>query len=132
MKNAYIIGGKGVISDDMMSKAVKALGLSKATRVSGSTRYETCVEVNKQFSDDMNGDMLCVATGTNFPDALAGGVYASKNSAPLFLVDGKATPLSLSDKQKTYLKAKNAAIFAIFGGKGVVPDDHITEITKNA
>ncbi len=132
VKNAYVIGGEGVISNDMATKAAKALGLFKATRVAGADRFATCVEVNKQFAGDLNGDMICVATGMNFPDALAGGVYAAKNSAPLFLINGNSKTPNLNDAQKAYLKGKNAANITAFGGEGVVPDSHIADIAKNS
>ena len=132
VKNAYVIGGTGVISNDMASKAAKALGLSKAARVAGSTRFLTCVEVNKKFSDVLTGDKICVATGLDFPDALAGGVYAAKNKAPLFLINGLAKTPNLLDEQKAYLKAKSADSITTFGGTNAVPDEHITDIAKNS
>ena len=131
VKNAYIIGGEGVISNDMMKKAGNALGVTPK-RVFGVNRFETCVAVNEQFKDTLNGDMLCVATGMDFPDALAGGVYAALNKAPLFLINGKAKTPNLNDAQKAYLKGKNAATITTFGGEGVVPDSHIADIAKNS
>lgn len=132
VKTAYVIGGSGVISDDMMNKAAKALGLSKATRIAGANRFATCVAVNEKFADVLNGDMLCVATGMDFPDALAGGVYAALNKAPLFLINGKLKTPKLSDEQKTYLKTKAANSITAFGGVGVVPDNHIADIAKSS
>jgi putative cell wall-binding protein len=131
VKNAYVIGGDGVISDDMMNKAANALGLEKATRVSGANRYATCVEVNKEFADVLTGDKLCVATGMDFPDALAGGVYAAKNKAPLFLINGKAAKPNLNKEQTDYLAEKGAGSIAIFGGSGVVSDEHIEDILNS-
>ncbi|MCR5478263.1 MAG: leucine-rich repeat protein, partial [Ruminococcus sp.] len=78
VKNAYVIGGTGVISDDMMKKAGNALGVAP-TRLFGANRFETCIAVNEKFAGVLNGNMLCVATGMDFPDALAGGVYAAIN-----------------------------------------------------
>ncbi|MBQ8119431.1 MAG: leucine-rich repeat protein, partial [Ruminococcus sp.] len=118
VKNAYVIGGEGVISDDMMNKAANALGLAKATRVAGKDRFKTCVAVNETFAGVLKGDMLCVATGMDYPDALAGGVYAAKNKAPLFLINGKAPTLNLNDEQKAYLKTKGASSITAFGGVG--------------
>ena len=131
VKNAYIIGGEGVISNDIMNKAGNALGVTP-TRVFGKDRFATCVAVNEKFADALNGDMLCVATGMDFPDALAGGVYAAINKAPLFLVNGKLKTPKLSDEQKAYLKAKSAAKITTFGGEGAVPDSHIEDIAKNS
>ena len=131
VKNAYVIGGDGVISNDMMKKAGNALGVTPK-RVFGANRFETCVAVNEKFADVLDGDMLCVATGMDFPDALAGGVYAALNKAPLFLINGKAKTPNLNDAQKAYLKGKNAATITTFGGEGVVPDSHIADIAKNS
>ncbi|MBQ8121650.1 MAG: cell wall-binding repeat-containing protein [Ruminococcus sp.] len=130
VKNAYVIGGSGVISDDMMKKAGNVLGVTP-TRVFGANRFETCVAVNEKFKDTLSGDSLCVATGMDFPDALAGGVFAALNKAPLFLINGKVKTLTLSDSQKAYLKTKGAGFIITFGGTGVVPDSHIVDIAKN-
>ena len=132
VKNAYVIGGTSVISDDMATKAANALGLAKATRVAGADRFETCVAVNEKFADVLGGDMLCVATGMDFPDALAGGVYAANNNAPLFLINGKLKTSNLNDKQKAYLIEKKPSSITAFGGTSVVPDDHIEDIAKNS
>lgn len=131
VKNAYVIGGDKVISDDMMNKAAAALGLSKAPRIAGADRFETCVEVNKTFKAFLTGNKLCIATGMDFPDALAGGVYAAKNRSPLFLVNGKAKTPALNDAQKAYLKSVKIDSYAVFGGTGAVPDKHIETIVRN-
>ncbi len=129
VKNAYVIGGTGVISDEMMKKAGDAVGV-KATRVFGKDRFETCVAVNDKFKDVLNGDSICVATGMDFPDALAGGVFAALNKAPLFLVNGKLKTLTLSNTQKAYLKTKAPQKLYVFGGTGAVPDSHVQTVAK--
>ena len=129
VKNAYVIGGAGVISDDMMKKAGDALGVTP-TRVFGENRFETCVAVNEKFADILDGTSICVATGMDFPDALAGGVFAALNKAPLFLVNCKAKSLALSDSQKSYLKTKSPQKLYVFGGTGAVSDSHIQTVAK--
>ena len=124
VSNAYVIGGEGVISDDMMNKAKNALGLDTITRVAGKNRYATCVEVKNKFKDVITGSAVYVAKGLDFPDALAGGVFAAQQKAPLFLADN-----ALTDEQKTYLKTKKADTVYVFGGTGAVPDKLVTEIT---
>lgn len=128
VKNAYVIGGEGVISNDMMKKAGDALGVTPI-RVFGANRFETCVAVNERFADVLDGDMLCVATGMDFPDALAGGVFAALNKAPLFLVNGKSKTLTLSESQKSYLKSKSPQKIYTFGGTGAVPDNHVKVVS---
>ena len=126
IKKAYVIGGSGVISADVMTVAAKALGLkadSTVIRVKGQTKYETCIAVNQKFAGVLTGKAICVATGENFPDALAGGVFAAINKAPLFLAHG-----SLSSEQKSYLKSKAPDTIYIFGGKGAVPVDLVKSV----
>lgn len=130
VKNAYVIGGEGVISNEMADKAAKALGLEKATRIAGKDRFETNLEVNKKFAGDMHGNMVCAATGMDFPDALSGGVYAAINKAPIILVNSKAKTSKLSDDQTAYLKMKAAGNIVAFGGTGVVSDEYLEEIAQ--
>ena len=129
VKNAYVIGGDGVISNAMMKNVANALGLTvnkTVQRVAGKNRYETCVAVNNKFKSVLTGDGICVAKGLDFPDALAGGVYAAATKQALFLADGK----KLQDFQNSYLKSKNAGKITVFGGTGAVPDDLVKLIAK--
>ena len=129
VKNAYVIGGTGVISDDMMKKAGNALGVAP-TRLFGANRFETCIAVNEKFAGVLNGKMLCVATGMDFPDALAGGVFAAIQKAPLFLVNGKLNTPKLTDDQKAFLKTKAASKITVFGGTGAVSDEFVKLIAN--
>lgn len=131
VKIAYVIGGTGVISDDMMKKAGDALGV-KPIRAAGANRFETCAALNDMFRSLLYGNMLCIATGMDFPDALTGGVYAAKNNAPLFLVNSKLKTPSLSKTQKAFLKAKSADHITTFGGTSAVPNAHVTEAAKHS
>ena len=129
VKNAYIIGGDGVISNAMMKNVATALGLTvnkNVVRVAGANRYETCVAVNKKFKSVVSSDGICVAKGLDFPDALAGGVYAAKTRQALFLADGK----KLQDVQINYLKSKNAGKLTVFGGTGAVSDELVKLIAQ--
>ncbi len=129
VKNAYIIGGDGVISNAMMKNVANALGLTvnkTVQRVAGKNRYETCVAVNNKFAGLHTGKGICVAKGLDFPDALAGGVLAAKNRIPLFLADGK----KLLDCQNTYLKGRKASKLYVLGGTGAVPDSLVKLIAK--
>lgn len=54
------------------------------------------------------GQNVCAATGNNFPDALAGSVYAANHNASIILADG-----NLSDQVMNYLKDKKLTGAAI-------------------
>lgn len=124
--NVYVIGGTGVISEQM-SNTIKAYMGKTPVRVAGQNRYETCVEINKRFASYLKSTNICVATGQNFPDALSGSVYSALNGCALFLADQ-----SLNSVQKAYLKSKAPQKLTVLGGAGAVPDAIILLIKQNS
>lgn len=124
--NVYVIGGTGVISEQM-SNTIKAYMGKAPVRVAGQNRYETCVEINKRFASYLKSTNICVATGQNFPDALSGSVYSALNGCALFLADQ-----SLNSVQKAYLKSKAPQKLTVLGGAGAVPDAIILLIKQNS
>ena len=124
VKKAYVIVGEGVVPDDMLKQAGDVLGVAPI-RLGGQDRYETCTAVHETFKDLFTGNMICIATGDDFIDALIGGVYAAINRSPLFLAAG-----GLNDAQKAYLRAKAPDKLCIFGGEGAVPDELLEKIAK--
>ena len=123
VKNAYVIGGEGAISPDMLNKASNALGV-KAVRISGDNRYTTCIAINDAFSSLFVKGTACLATGANFPDALAGGVFAAKKIASLVL-----TSPTVSEPQYKYFEAHPAKYVFVFGGAGAVSEAAIRKST---
>ena len=121
---AYVIGGKGAVSDDVKSQVDKTLGIT-SVRIKGSTRYETCLAVLKYsaFKSYVSGQAVCVTTGEKFPDALAGGILAAKTKAPVLLVGA-----TLDSSQQSYLSSKKNDLTGatnflyILGGKSSVPE----------
>lgn len=63
-----------------------------------------------------------MATGLNFPDALAGGVLGSKSKAPIFLVNGTG---STSAPVKSAIAGMDPKDIYILGGKNVLTDSVI-------
>ena len=124
VRNAYVIGGEGVISNDMLKKAGAALGITPV-RVAGKNRYATSIAVNEKFKSVLTGSAVCVAKGLDFPDALAGGVFAALKSAPLLLAD-----TNLKDEQAKYLQSKKADTIYIFGGTAAVPASLADSVRK--
>ncbi|MFA6808483.1 MAG: cell wall-binding repeat-containing protein, partial [Eubacteriales bacterium] len=92
---------------------VTALAQANIVRISGIDRYVTSLAVAKYF--DLVGETICVATGKNFPDALAGSVYAANHNASIILADG-----NLPEQAMNYLKTKEFFGATIFGGEAVV------------
>lgn len=105
----YVVGGSGVISDEVMAQ------LSNPVRISGSNRYATATELARYFQP---GSSRCyIATGSEFADAIAGGVLAAKNDAGLLLVS-KIVPEVVEE----YIIENNMQDGTIFGGTGAVSE----------
>ncbi len=83
--NAIILGGDAAVSADVEA-AVKALGLS-VERIKGDDRFQTSVAIAERFADVYTGKAVAFATGKDFPDALAGSVYAAFLGAPVVLLE---------------------------------------------
>ncbi|KIL43038.1 cell wall-binding repeat-containing protein [Jeotgalibacillus campisalis] len=90
---------------------------SKTGRIGGVDRYETAVNISQDGWRE--SDTVVLATGSDFPDALAGGPLAYQRNAPILLT--RSTSLhSKTEKEIDRLKAKNVLIL---GGTGVVSAD---------
>ena len=120
-----IIGGPALISTDA-DTALKKYG--EVERIYGSNRYETCVFINAAFSDILDGDSICVACGTNYPDALSGSVLAAFCHAPLLLVSGN----TINQLQQEYVYWKAPLNVFAFGGTGVLTQAVISAIKEYA
>ena len=130
VKNVYIVGGTNAVSKGVEDSLKKNLKRASVTRFAGDDRYETAIKINNAFSSVFKGKSLCITTGQNFPDALAGGVYAAKELSPMLLVNGALKTLTLSNAQKSYLKSRKIDSIAIFGGKTAVSDSIVKTIAK--
>ncbi len=130
VKNVYIVGGVNAVSKSVEKSVLSVLGKKSATRFAGSDRYETCIKINKTFAKTLTGKSVCIAKGYNFPDALAGGVFAAQQKAPLFLADKLDNNATISKTQASYLKTKNANKLYIFGGETAIPTALVKTIAK--
>ena len=130
VKNVYIVGGVNAVSKNVEKAILNTIGKKSATRFAGNNRYETCVKINNAFAKNLTGKSVCIAKGYNFPDALAGGVLAAKNKAPLFLADKLDAKATISKTQSSYLKSKNPNKLYIFGGETAVPKALVKTIAK--
>ena len=121
-KKFYVIGGTGAVNEDLEAY-FKTLG--ETERLGGQTRYETSVNVAKQFFPEPNGAVL--AYGANFPDGLCGGSLANAMGGPLLLAaNGKA------DKAAAYAKEKGVKGGAVLGGPTLISDADARTIFRMA
>lgn len=112
-----VLGGTGVIKDTAANSLKSSAGVSSVKRIAGANRYATAVNVYLSYKPIFTTANFSLATGQNFPDALAGCALSAKLNAPLFLLDSSAVT---TVKPVLAGFARTGAL--IFGGAGVLPD----------
>ncbi|MHB1653243.1 MAG: cell wall-binding repeat-containing protein [Desulfitobacteriaceae bacterium] len=110
----YLMGGTGVISSDFIAE-LKQLGYSQFKQIGGADRYETSYLICQQIGA-APGTPLVIASGENFPDALAVSTFAARNGWPILLTASN----SLSANMENYLSSNQPKTVYIVGGGGVV------------
>lgn len=115
-RRVILVGGPAVISDGIQ-RNLADLGYS-VSRQGGRDRYETAAAVNGAafVAGDIRTTFL--ATGADFPDALAGAALAGYLHAPLFVTSAGCTPEVIH----TALDASGATSRVVLGGTAVVSD----------
>ncbi|MDO8950766.1 MAG: cell wall-binding repeat-containing protein [Actinomycetota bacterium] len=115
-----ILGGEGAVSL-FVERQLRA-HFTSVTRLAGGNRYTTGLEIVK-FGTGPGGAGLtwrtpALATGTGFPDALAGGVLQGRSGSVLLLTSGSA----LTPEVGSAITSNKAAIREIryLGGTGAV------------
>ena len=106
--DAVVLGGTSAVSSGYETALVAEFGAAKVERLSGSDRYATGVKVAAYGVSDagLSWDYVAVATGLDFPDALAGGVLQAQMGSVLVL-----TPVpSLNAGVSSVLSAHKASI----------------------
>lgn len=128
ISSAVVLGGELAIDAGVYS-SIKS-HVSSIERVYGTSRYDTAVKIIDRYSSLFTGSGIAVATGTNYPDALAGAAFAAKKGVAVMLVPAT---LASGSAQATTLKglitSKVATVY-VFGGTGAVSDSVITELLK--
>ena len=112
-----LIGGENAIGAGVARDLTNA-GYA-VNRLSGSDRYQTNIAILQSLNFYM--DKMVIATGTTFPDALAGSVLAARENNPIVLVP-KDENVMLNSPIASYLNNNRVFVnqFSILGGWGVI------------
>jgi putative cell wall-binding protein len=123
IRNGVVAGGVGAVSSSVKSEIdshLAANGGSASLRWSGADRYATAAQIAEQGTATMVNDyaFVGIATGTNYPDALAGGVASGMESGVMLLT----APDNLSSPASSALQAHagEVAEVELFGGTGAL------------
>jgi putative cell wall-binding protein len=107
----------------MTSMATSAAAAASIVRFQGADRFATSAAIT-QASYAPGVPVAYIATGLNFPDALAGGAAAAKAGGPLLLVRPDLIPTQIAAE----LTRLTPASIIVLGGTGAVSDAVLTTL----
>lgn len=118
-KNAYVLGGTGAVGDTVRTE-LEGMGLM-VTRLSGNNRYETSDAIADELAK-LKGvtsfPSAFVASGEDFPDALAASGVAAQAGVPVLLTLPQSLPAATVEALDTYHITRTW----VAGGAGAVSD----------
>src|SRR5699024_11281077 len=81
---SVVVGDEGAVSGTVLSALDSLAGGGGVQRIAGADRYETSAAVSDLYPAGV--PRAVVATGLEFPDALAGSAVAGSRGGPLLMV----------------------------------------------
>ena len=114
----YIIGGTGAVSAAVEERIAVDMTVK---RVSGKTRYETSVNLAKEFFDSPKAAVFAYAM--NFPDGLCGGSLAMSMDSPLIL-----TRTGKEAAAMAYVREQVLGKGIVLGGASLISDEAVKMI----
>lgn len=120
-----LLGGTGALSS-AVEKAARNYANS-VVRIGGADRYDVAAAVS-QLNFPAGVGVAYIASGTEFPDALAGAAAAASQGGPVLL----SSPAGLTAKSKIELKRLNPKRIVVLGGTGAVPATVETQLRSYA
>ncbi|HSQ22289.1 MAG TPA: cell wall-binding repeat-containing protein, partial [Coriobacteriia bacterium] len=116
---AVILGGTAAVSLAVESSLDTLLGAANVDRIAGVDRYDTArrvaVETVAELGATFDGTVF-VATGANFPDALAASPLAAAQGWPIYLV----RPTGVDDALVASMNGVGVDHLLLLGGTSVV------------
>ncbi|MGI6217472.1 MAG: cell wall-binding repeat-containing protein [Coriobacteriales bacterium] len=127
-----LVGGTARVSDNVKTQIGSDVTY---TRLSGSNRYETSVAIAEYSVNDSSSisyeNGVMVATGSNFPDALAGGAVAGETGRVLILVDD-TTSGTCCESDILEANADEISAGYVLGGTASISDSLAVELAESA
>jgi len=118
-REIVIVGGPASVSSSVQRQLEAFVSSAdRVVRLSGPDRYATSRAVVSEFFGETTGRVVFVATGANYPDALAAGPAASYFGGAVVLVNGASS--TLDAPTRGLLNQLEPGLIVIAGGPGVV------------
>ncbi len=119
-----ILGGTSAVNSAMADALRRFATSGSVTRLAGADRYATAVQVSRASYGSAGSDAVFIATGSNFPDGLAGGPVAALVPGPILLVN----PTRLPSVVASELDRLDPAKVFVLGGTSAVSDGVVRSI----
>ncbi|NCD20688.1 MAG: cell wall-binding repeat-containing protein [Actinobacteria bacterium] len=116
-KDIVILGGESAVSASVVTAADQYTG-GEVERVSGDDRYATAAAL-AEANFDSGVDVVYVASGQDFPDALGGAAAAAKLGGPVLLTKTDSLPA----QTELTLNKLNPDHIVVLGGEKAVSKD---------
>jgi len=117
-QSVLIAGGPASVTDAYLDSVAQLRTIATGVgRLSGVDRYAASQTIAHEGTRDAADVYL--ATGLNFPDALAGAAIAGAEGAPLYVVPGTCVPQPVLDDIREY----RATQVTLLGGEGSLSPD---------
>lgn len=109
-----VAGGPTIVPDGVVNDLKTIAGVTTVSRLFGADRYATSAALNNDAFG--TATEVFIASGENYPDALAGAARSGSVGAPLYLVRGTCIPASVAGD----VNAFGAVDVTMVGGTGVL------------
>ena len=119
-KKVFVVGGDNAISKSGVDTTLKSEKID-VTRLEGQDRYSTSQKVMEKTKEIINPEYLLIASGKNFPDALAATGFFVNHKSVMVLSDGLTYPQS--NLKEISIGGKNQLPLKGFTGKRVSGKD---------
>lgn len=126
-----VIGGPGAISDDVLT-SLSSLPSVETTRIGGTTRYDTArliaaetVQRIENAGGEFDGTVF-IATGANFPDALAASAFAANAGHPILLT----APAQFSAEASAAVAELGVSRALVLGSEGAVASQITSDLAS--
>lgn len=119
------VGGGAVVGDDAVASVADAAGVEHVDRVSGAGRFDTAAAVARTTHPN-GADTAYLATGQDYPDALAASAAAAERDAPVLLVTRDRVPEATLQE----LERLDVGGVVVVGGESVVGRAVLDELDR--
>lgn len=112
-----MLGGTAAVSDAVLQE-LRGYTAGPVTRLAGESRYTTAARMTQVFWPQPT-DVVYLATGQDFPDALTGVPAAGRDRAPLLLVRPDCMPIAT----RRELDRLNPSAVVVLGGSRTINEE---------